>query len=69
MTKLEAEKFIIALLRGKGKLTTRRIEDDALAKNLRCPDSTSRTLNSLRLEAKIKGKFSVKKKAWEWWVN
>ncbi|MFH0790473.1 MAG: hypothetical protein V2A64_02475 [Candidatus Omnitrophota bacterium] len=62
----EAEKFIIKLLRAKGMLTTRQIEQEALLKKYRCPDSTSRTLNSLRLNGKIKGGFSLKQKAWRW---
>lgn len=62
----EAEKFIIKLLRRKGILTTRQIEQEALLKKYRCPDSTSRTLNRLRLEGKIKGSFSLKQKTWQW---
>jgi len=68
LTKNEAEEFIINLLREEGKLSTRKVEKEALGKGLRCPDSTSRTLNSLRLEGKIKGELSLKDKAWLWWV-
>lgn len=66
LTKRQAEDFIVRLLQGKGALTSRQIEREALLKKYRCPDSTSRTLNSLRLEGKIKGRFSLKEKAWLW---
>jgi len=70
LTKPEAEKFIVDLLRARGlKFTTRQIEAEALKKKLRCPDSTSRTLNSLRLEGKIKGRFSREACAWLWWLD
>ncbi|MBU1124829.1 MAG: hypothetical protein KKC84_02280 [Candidatus Omnitrophica bacterium] len=68
LTKPEAEDFIIKLLREEGRLTTRQVEQRALSKKYRCPDSTSRTLNSMRLEGKIKGSFSLKEKAWSWWI-
>ena len=34
-----------------------------------CPDSPSRLLNQLRLEGKICGKLSIKRKTWLWWVS
>ncbi len=67
LSKIEAEKFIIDLLKRKGRLSTRQVELEALAKDLQCPDSTSRTLNSLRIEGKIKGEISLKSKSWLWW--
>ncbi|MFX1563310.1 MAG: hypothetical protein ACFFDP_08380 [Promethearchaeota archaeon] len=33
-----------------------------------CPDSPTRLLSKLRLEGKIFGKLSIKKKTWLWWV-
>ncbi len=33
-----------------------------------CPDSPSRLLNQLRLEGKIHGKLSIKRKTWLWWA-
>lgn len=34
-----------------------------------CPDSPSRLLNQLRLQGKIHGKLSIKRKTWLWWVH
>ncbi|MFC1631936.1 hypothetical protein ACFL1I_02775 [Candidatus Omnitrophota bacterium] len=67
LSKKEAEDFIIDLLKSKGRLSTRQVELEALAKDLQCPDSTSRTLNSLRLEGKINGACSLKNRGWLWW--
>ncbi len=67
LSKIEAEHFIIELLKRQGKLSTRQVELEALAKDLQCPDSTSRTLNSLRIEGKIKGELSLKDRSWLWW--
>ncbi|MFC1624210.1 hypothetical protein ACFL28_02690 [Candidatus Omnitrophota bacterium] len=67
LSKIEAEDFIIDLLKRSDKLSTRQVELEALANDLQCPDSTSRTLNSLRIEGKIKGGFSLKYKSWLWW--
>ena len=33
-----------------------------------CPDSPSRLLNQLRLEGKIHGKLSIKRRTWLWWA-
>jgi hypothetical protein len=68
LSKAEAEVFIIDLLNAKGRLSTRQVELEALAKDLQCPDSTSRTLNRLRLEGKIKGEFYLKDRTWLWWA-
>ena len=38
LSKTEAEDFIIDLLKKKGKLSTRQVESEALAKDLQCPD-------------------------------
>jgi len=67
LSKIEAEDFIIKLLKRHGKLSTRQVELEALAMDLKCPDSTSRTLNSMRIEQKIKGELSLKDKSWLWW--
>ncbi|MFX1562083.1 MAG: hypothetical protein ACFFDP_02115 [Promethearchaeota archaeon] len=34
-----------------------------------CPDSPIRLLNQLRIEGKILGKLSIKKKTWLWWAS
>ncbi|MFC1621340.1 hypothetical protein ACFL2G_03440 [Candidatus Omnitrophota bacterium] len=67
LSKIEAEYFIIDLLKKHDKLSTRQVELEALSKDLQCPDSTSRTLNSLRIEGKIQGEISQKDKSWLWW--
>ncbi len=69
LTKQEAEKFIVSLLKREGRLSTKQVQKKALAKNVQCSDSTSRALNSLRLEGKIKGSFSIKEKKWIWYVQ
>ncbi|MFW9831112.1 MAG: hypothetical protein ACFFD8_05005 [Candidatus Thorarchaeota archaeon] len=33
-----------------------------------CPDSPSRLLNQLRIEGKIQGRLSIKRKTWLWWA-
>jgi hypothetical protein len=33
-----------------------------------CPDSPSRLLNQLRLEGRIHGRISIKRKTWLWWA-
>ncbi len=33
-----------------------------------CPDSPSRLLNQLRLEGRIHGRLSIKRKTWLWWA-
>jgi hypothetical protein len=33
-----------------------------------CPDSPSQLLNQLRLQRKIHGRVSLKRKTWLWWA-
>lgn len=33
-----------------------------------CPDSPSQLLNQLRLQGKIHGRVSLKRKTWLWWA-
>ena len=50
----------------KRPLTTYEVQ--RIFHEIGCPDSPSRLLNQLRLEGKIHGKLSVKRKAWLWWA-
>lgn len=34
-----------------------------------CPDSPSQLLNQLRLQGKIHGRVSLKRKTWLWWAS
>lgn len=39
-----------------------------LFREIGCPDSPTRILNQLKMEGKIHGKLSIKRKTWLWWV-
>ncbi len=43
-------------------------EVSRIFREIGCPDSPSRLLNQLRLEGKIFGKLSIKRKGWLWWA-
>jgi hypothetical protein len=43
-------------------------EVSRIFREIGCPDSPSRLLNQLRLEGKIFGKLSIKRKTWLWWA-
>jgi len=65
-----ATKFVIHLLKEKGPLTTREIEDmseeNVLAYLMLCPDETMGFLKELRTKGLIEGEFSAEKKSWVW---
>lgn len=68
-----AKQFIIELLKNRGPLTTREIEETAdekvLAYLMLCPDETMGFLKELRTKGFVKGAFSPEKKSWMWWAN
>ena len=66
----EALELIMSILRTAGKpLTTREIEMETRKRVVSCPDKTPVFLNRLRLKGIVKGKLSVEKRAWIWWVE
>lgn len=66
----EAVELIISILRRAGKpLTTREIETETKKRMVSCPDKTPVFLNRLRLKGTVKGKLSVEKRAWIWWIE
>jgi len=66
----EAVGLIITILRKAGKpLTTREIEIKTRKRMVSCPDKTPVFLNRLRLKGIVKGRLSVEKRAWIWWVE
>jgi predicted transcriptional regulator len=64
----EAEALVIRILKEKGPLLTRQIEEEIFKRNLQCPDSTQRTLNKLRIKGSISGELSLRERAWRWWI-
>jgi len=69
MTAEEAEGYILDLLRKKGPLTTKALEDMTKAEGRQCPDGTLQFLTKLRFSGKIKGEVSVEKRGWIWWAE
>jgi hypothetical protein len=66
----EAIQLIISILKAANKpLTTREIEVETRKRKVSCPDKTPVFLNRLRLKGIVKGKLSVEKRAWIWWVE
>jgi hypothetical protein len=66
----EAIQLIISILKAANKpLTTREIETETRKRKVSCPDKTPVFLNRLRLKGIVKGKLSVEKRAWIWWVE
>ncbi len=66
----EAVELIISILRRAGKpLTTREIEVETRKRVVSCPDKTPVFLNRLRLKGIVKGRLSVEKRAWIWWIE
>ncbi|MEM2899842.1 MAG: hypothetical protein QXT63_03550 [Thermoplasmata archaeon] len=68
-TEEETVEAIISILRAKGPLTTRELEEELRGKGHRCPDGAVRFFNKLRISGKISGKVSVEKRGWIWWVE
>jgi len=64
----EAEKFIVNILREKGKMKTGDVEKEMEKLGAKCHDESVRFLSMLRMKNKIKGKLSVEEKGWVWWV-
>ncbi|MCD6461748.1 MAG: hypothetical protein J7L61_03290 [Thermoplasmata archaeon] len=70
MSDEEAEEYILAMLReAREPLLTREIEERMHRMDGQCPDSSVRFLNRLRLQGKIKGKLSIERRGWIWWVE
>jgi len=66
MNELEAEKFVLALLREKGSLSTMEIERLARKDHKHCPDQTVIFLTKMRKKGLIHGEASLEKKGWLW---
>lgn len=64
----EAEKFIVKILREKGRMKTGDVEKEMEKLGAKCPDESVRFLSMLRMKNKIKGKLSVEEKGWVWWI-
>lgn len=62
----EAEKFIINLLKSRGQMTTREIEELAQKEGKRCPDETVLFLTKLKSKGIIKGEISEERRGWVW---
>ena len=69
MTDEEAEVYILNLLRKKGPLTTKAVEDMTKAEGRQCPDGTMQFLTKLRFSGKIKGEVSLEQRGWIWWTE
>lgn len=63
-----AERFVLSLLRNRGRMTTLEIERAAKAEGKRCPDQTVLFLAKLRLRGKVHGEPSRQARGWVWWV-
>jgi len=66
MNELEAEEFVVLLLKQKGHLTTMDIERLARKDHKRCPDQTVIFLTKMRKKGLIRGEASLEKKGWLW---
>ena len=66
MNEPEAEKFVLALLKERGSLTTMEIERLARKDHKRCPDQTVMFLTKMRKKGLIRGEASLEKKGWLW---
>ena len=69
MDDLEAEEFVISLLKSRGPLTTMEIEMAARKENKRCPDQTVLFLTKMRRKGLIRGEVSMERRGWLWWVE
>ncbi|MEM0343397.1 MAG: hypothetical protein QXJ32_07190 [Thermoplasmata archaeon] len=69
MEVLEAEKFVLNLLRLKGPLTTIEIEIEAGNEGKKCPDQTVLFLTKMKKKGLIRGEVSVERRGWLWWVD
>ncbi|HDP96991.1 MAG TPA: hypothetical protein ENN25_04775 [Euryarchaeota archaeon] len=66
LTEPDAERFVIELLRMRGPMTTREIEEIAQKEGKRCPDETVLFLTKLRSKGIIKGEISEERRGWVW---
>ena len=67
-TEVSGEKFIINILKEKGRMKTGDVEKEMGKLGAKCPDESVRFLSMLRMKNKIKGKLSVEEKGWMWWI-
>lgn len=65
----EAEAYLLELLRERGKMTTRMIDETIQDRALQCPEGTLKHLNKLRIKGMIKGAVSREHKGWVWWIK
>jgi hypothetical protein len=66
MSDSEAQSFVVALLKGRGPLTTMEIEQLARDQGKRCPDQTVIFLTKLRKNGLITGEVSIERRGWLW---
>jgi len=66
MSELEAEQFVLELLKERGPQTTMDIERLARKDQKRCPDQTVIFLTKMRKKGMIRGEASLEKKGWLW---
>ncbi len=66
MTPIEAEKYILSLLRANGPMTTTEIEELANRERRRCPDQTVLFLAKLEQKGIVQGEVSIERKGWIW---
>lgn len=66
MSELEAEEFVISLLKERGSLTTMQIERLARKDHKRCPDQTVLFLTKMKKKGMIRGEVSLEMRGWLW---
>lgn len=54
---------------GRGRYTTREVEDLLDDLGYRCPDDLSRSLNKLRLMGLLRGEVDREQACWVWWME
>ena len=69
MQEVEAEAFVIALLKERGPLSTMEIEKLARKEHKRCPDQTVIFLTKMKKKGMIRGEASLEKRGWVWWAE
>jgi hypothetical protein len=68
LSSAETEEHIIQLLQTNGQMTTKEITIKINNLGLECYDEPVRVLNKLKIKGTVKGKLSIKKRGWIWWV-
>ena len=66
MTATEAEDYVLILLKDRGPLTTREIEQLASSDGKRCPDQIVVFLTKMRGKGLIVGDVSIERRGWIW---